>query len=473
MKIALYARVSTASEEQENALAQQLDRLRAAAAGHETVEFIDVISGSKQDRPELDRLMEACYAGQVDRVICTRLDRMSRTMAHGAELLTYFSAADTPSLWALDDSLDLATVSGRMCALMIIAWAQAEVERLRERVTHGCAYRRKRHMPMGPKAPFGYRFNKERTNYELDPVAADVAREVIADFIEHGELRSILRKVQQHDPCPWTSATGLRGWLLNPTIAGYRVYGHDESYRDKKGRPCKRRLRAGVYQTMVPNCHPALISEADFAKVRAKCEEHRNRQRSGLVRGYVRELTKLVMCSHCGHYMAYQKHVRLGWAYLRCNYFPCQYKRPNRIKVETVKDAIWAKLKENRDELLACAMVSLGKNGGQLEVAEKLRLQIKNLEDMNDPMVQEAIDKKREMLRMELEQFAHRDDHAISSVELKRALMDEAFWVMVRNDPTMTRRIFVEHVDKVLVRNRKVEAIGLRREAVAPSVQQW
>jgi site-specific DNA recombinase len=471
MRIALYARVSTASEEQENALAQQLDRLRAAAAGHETVEFIDVDSGSKHDRPELDKLLAACYAGQVDRVICTRLDRMSRSMAHGAELLTYFSAPDTPSLWALDDSLDLATVSGRMCALMIIAWAQAEVERLRERVSHGCAYRRKRHMPLGPKAPFGYRFNKDRSNYELDPATADVARGLIAEFIEHGELRTILRQVQDRDPCPWTSAAGLRGWLLNPTIAGYRVYGHDQIYRDSKGKPRKRRMRPGEYQTMVPNAHPALVDEAEFAKIRAKCQEHCNRQRSGLLRGYVRELTMLVKCSHCGHFMAYQKHVRLGWAYLRCTYFPCESKRRNRINVQTVKEAIWAKLKENRDELLACAMVSMGRDSGQLEVAEKLRRQIKSLEDLNDPMpqIQEAIEKKRQLLRRELQSFARRDDHAIASHELRQALMDEEFWLMVRNDPTMTRRIFVEHVEELLVRNREVEAVVLRREQVVPS----
>ncbi len=464
VRIALYARVSTASEEQESALAGQLDRLRSAAAGHETTEFIDVESGERDDRQQLEKLMQACYQGLIDRVICTRLDRLSRSAANGAELLTYFSAPDTPSLWVLDDALDLATVSGRMCALMIIAWAQAEVDRLRERVRHGFVYKRKQNIPLGPKAPFGYRFNADRTNYELNPDTTERAREVIRDFMEHGELRSILRKVQGYEDCPWTSPAGLRAWLLNPTLMGYRVYGHDEAYRDDKGKLKRRRLKPGEYQTMIPGAHPPLISEVEFAKLRSKCLEHCNRQRSGLVKGYVRELTMLVVCSHCGRHLAYQKHVTLGWAYLRCTHYPCEAKRRNRLKVSTVMDAIWAKLKTCQDELLACAMVGAGRDAGQLETAEQLRKQIKDLEDLRDPELAEVIERKRARLAEELKRFAARGDHAVPSHELRRALSDEAFWEMARNDPKMTRRIFVEHVERVLVRNKAVEAVVLRSE---------
>lgn len=155
MRIGIYARVSTGSDEQEAALDQQLDRLRAAAAGHETLEFIDVASGTRDDREQLKALMTACQRGQLDRVICTRLDRLSRSMAHGAELLSYFSADDTPSLLALDDALDLATIGGRLVARMLINLGQAESERLSERVKHGRAYQRKQLIPLGPKAPYG------------------------------------------------------------------------------------------------------------------------------------------------------------------------------------------------------------------------------------------------------------------------------------------------------------------------------
>ena len=125
MRTALYARVSTASDEQELALQQQLGRLREAAKADTATEFIDIASGSRDDRAQLERLIKACRAGQIDRVIVTRLDRMSRSMAHGAELLEFFSAEDTPNLIALDDGLDLSTVGGRFVARMLINLGQA------------------------------------------------------------------------------------------------------------------------------------------------------------------------------------------------------------------------------------------------------------------------------------------------------------------------------------------------------------
>lgn len=462
MRVGLYARVSTASDEQEAALEQQLDRLRAAAAGHETAEFIDVASGTKDDRQQLNALMAACRAGQLDRVICTRLDRLSRSMAHGAELLSYFSAEDTPSLLALDDALDLATIGGRLVARMLINLGQAESERLSERVKHGRAYQRKLLIPLGPKAPYGYRFNAERTNYELDPDTAEPARQLVQQFLKDGMLRPLLRQAKELPGCPWTSVPGMRGWLMNPTLAGYRVYGHDESYRDADGRLKKRRLKAGVYKEVVPDAHEPLISAVEHAKVQARILEHVDRKRSGLLKGFVRELTKLVVCSHCGRFMSYQHHVRLGPIYLRCTYWPCASEKRNRIKVQTVKDAIWSKLKASREQLLAYLMASNGIESGQLDDAIKLDAEIRELEGRHDPDLQEAILHKRMKLSALMQMHGHRLDVGATAIEMRKQLGNESAWSLMASNEEATREMFVRFVEKALVRERAVEAVVLR-----------
>ena len=464
MRVALYARVSTGSDEQEAALAQQLDRLRAAAIGHETVEFIDVASGTRDDRPQLQALLAACRQGQLDRVICTRLDRLSRSMAHGAELLSYFSADDTPSLLALDDALDLATIGGRLVARMLINLGQAESERLSERIRHGRAYQRKQLIPLGPKAPYGYRFNAERSNYELDPVTAPIARGLVAQFIGNGLLRPLLRQAQELTPCPWSSVAGMRSWLMNPTLAGYRVYGHDVSYRDESGRMRKRRLKAGEYLEVIANAHEPLISAVDHAKVQALIDEHSNRKSSGLLKGYVRELTKLVVCSHCGHFMSYQHHVRLGPIYMRCSYFPCVSERRNRIKVQTVKDAIWQKLKGHRQQLVAHEIAVSGIEAGQLDEAVALEQEIRALEQRRDPDFTEAILRKRMKLQTMLQMQGHRLDVELVPQDIDRALKDPAYWAAIAASEQETRRMFTDWVEQVLVRDRAVEAVRLRLE---------
>lgn len=462
MRIGLYARVSTGSDEQEAALEQQLDRLRAAAAGHDTVEFIDVASGTKDDRQQLNALMTACRVGQLDRVICTRLDRLSRSMAHGAELLNYFSAEDTPSLLALDDALDLDTIGGRLVARMLINLGQAESERLSERVRHGRAYQRKTMVPLGPKAPYGYRFNATRTNYELDPETAESARWLVQQFLKDGLLRPLLRQAKELPGCPWTSVPGMRSWLMNPTLAGYRVYGHDEIYRDQDGRVKKRRLKAGVYKQVIADAHEPLITAVDHAKVQALILEHMDRKSSGLLKGYVRELTKLVTCSHCGRHMSYQHHVRLGPIYLRCSYFPCASEKRNRIKVQTVKDAIWAKLKQHKERLLAYAVVQSGLMAGQLDEAMQLEREIRELEDRRDPDLSDAILRKRMKLENALQMQGHRLDVELKAGDIRKALDDPAYWQLMENNPEATRRMFTDWVKQVLVRDRAVEAVVLK-----------
>ena len=86
MKVALYARVSTERQQERGTISSQLDALRAAADadGHEVVEeFIDDgYSGSRLDRPALDRLRDAAEAGVLDGVICLAADRLARVYAY-------------------------------------------------------------------------------------------------------------------------------------------------------------------------------------------------------------------------------------------------------------------------------------------------------------------------------------------------------------------------------------------------------
>ena len=93
-KTAVYARVSSDSPDQQHALEQQLDRLRTAAP--DAQEYIEIESGTRTDRPIWDQLMVDCKDGKVDRVIATRLDRISRSRVHGAQILQYFMQPTSP-----------------------------------------------------------------------------------------------------------------------------------------------------------------------------------------------------------------------------------------------------------------------------------------------------------------------------------------------------------------------------------------
>ena len=77
-----YARVSTSSQARDgNSLEVQINAFREAGA--EKI-FSDVFIGSKNDRPELDKLLKIIQSG--DTLIITKLDRIARSLIQGIQL---------------------------------------------------------------------------------------------------------------------------------------------------------------------------------------------------------------------------------------------------------------------------------------------------------------------------------------------------------------------------------------------------
>ena len=80
MKAATYARVSTLGQEPENQL-QELRRY-VEARGWTAVEYTDKgVSGSKDSRPALDKMLADATRRRFDVVVCWRLDRLGSPRA--------------------------------------------------------------------------------------------------------------------------------------------------------------------------------------------------------------------------------------------------------------------------------------------------------------------------------------------------------------------------------------------------------
>ncbi len=83
MRVALYARVSTCNGQSPE---MQLAELReyASRRGWQVFnEYVDHgISGSKESRPELNRLMADAHMRHFDVVLCWKVDRFGRSLKH-------------------------------------------------------------------------------------------------------------------------------------------------------------------------------------------------------------------------------------------------------------------------------------------------------------------------------------------------------------------------------------------------------
>lgn len=161
--VALYARVSTLDKGQDPEM--QLRELRAHAQTQGwTVysEYIDKgISGSKDSRPQLNRMMADAQARKFDAVLCWKLDRFSRSLKHLINSLETL-AVSAVSFVSLRDNLDLTTAAGRLMFQMIGAFAEFEREITRERVRAGLQNARAKGKQLGAKARTDIDFSEIR-----------------------------------------------------------------------------------------------------------------------------------------------------------------------------------------------------------------------------------------------------------------------------------------------------------------------
>ncbi len=137
MRVALYARVSTLNGQHPE---MQLSELReyAARRGWKIVgEFVDEgVSGSKESRPQLNRLMAEARRRRFDAVLCWKIDRFGRSLKHLVNALADLDAYGVAFV-SLKDNLDLSTPSGRLMFQIIGAMAEFERALCQERVRAG------------------------------------------------------------------------------------------------------------------------------------------------------------------------------------------------------------------------------------------------------------------------------------------------------------------------------------------------
>jgi DNA invertase Pin-like site-specific DNA recombinase len=136
-QVALYARVSTLNNQDPE---MQLAELReyAGRRGWEIVEeFTDQgVSGSKESRPALNRLMADACRRRFDAVLVWKIDRFGRSLKHLVNSLAELAALGVAFI-SLRDNLDLSTPSGRLMFQMIDAMAEFERALIQERVRAG------------------------------------------------------------------------------------------------------------------------------------------------------------------------------------------------------------------------------------------------------------------------------------------------------------------------------------------------
>jgi DNA invertase Pin-like site-specific DNA recombinase len=168
VRAAIYARVSTTNNGQDPSMQTRELREYCERRGWKvSSEYVDAgVSGTKESRPELNRLMGDAHRRHFDAVVVWRFDRFARSVSHLLRALEGFKAIGIEFV-SLDEQVDTSTPTGKMIFTVLGAVAELERSLIAERVKAGLRNARAKGKRLG-----------------RPPVAVDVAR--VAALRAHG-----------------------------------------------------------------------------------------------------------------------------------------------------------------------------------------------------------------------------------------------------------------------------------------------
>ncbi len=314
MKVALYARVSTERQQERGTISSQLDALRAAADadGHEVVEeFIDDgYSGSRLDRPALDRLRDAAEAGVLDGVICLAADRLARVYAYQVLIIEELARFGV-SVRFLEGPAHSEDPQATLLVQMQGVIAEYERAKIAERYRRGKLYRaRQGEIPFW-KTSYGHRrvvpADGGPARIEVFEQEAEIVRLIFDAYVEKGcSIRQIAFDLLERGiPSPtgkpiWGTSTITR-LLNNEAYIGTVYYNRREHYEGdgpRGARNRKTRSRERPREEWIPIPVPAIIDPDTFARVKQVSRDNSKWNPRGAEWG-VWLLRGLIECGHC------------------------------------------------------------------------------------------------------------------------------------------------------------------------------
>lgn len=158
-----YARVSTKGQARDgNSLEDQTNKLRSNGA---SVIFTDSFTGTKIDRPELDKLIAMLQPG--DTLIVTKLDRIARSTTQGLQFIDSLLSKDI-KVHILNMGMMDNTPTGKLIRTIMFAFAEFERDMIVQRTSEGKAVARQNpdYHEGRPAKPFDA--DRFRTIYEND-----------------------------------------------------------------------------------------------------------------------------------------------------------------------------------------------------------------------------------------------------------------------------------------------------------------
>ena len=151
MKVAAYVRVSSRHQKTDSQEAEIKKWLDGNGIPADQVQWYrDTESGKTLDRPAFQKLQQDIFNGSIKVVVCWKLDRLSRRLRDGVNLLADWCERGLKVV-IVTQQIELNGPVGRMIAAVLLGLAEIELEYRRERQQAGISVARKKGVYTGRK----------------------------------------------------------------------------------------------------------------------------------------------------------------------------------------------------------------------------------------------------------------------------------------------------------------------------------
>ncbi|MFC1893817.1 recombinase family protein, partial [Chloroflexota bacterium] len=346
MRDVIYARVSTEEQaDKKFSIETQIEdcKRHCERQGDIVVKpYIDIQSGqdARKDREQFEQMLKDTRAGQFDKIVVWRPDRIFRGLTPAAKLASVLD----------ENSIAIEGVSLPLDRKMIGLWAwvaEMEIQTMKERLGAGKrANARVLGKWNGGFIKYGYRYNSDVKSLtytgklEIDDAEASVIAGLF-QWLDEGRTAS--------DWCKWANEQGIatKRWSMGWTPQQVSEMLRDRCYTGKGayGKSTRQGNKRVKADSPVAMQYPQIIEDALFNRVQQRLMENTQGSRGATKQGRTYILHHLGRCGVCGGSLCCTTNA-MGHRYIYClnqRRFPHLHHchKPQNWQLGMIEDYIW------------------------------------------------------------------------------------------------------------------------------------
>ena len=407
MRCGIYVRVST-DDQRDNgySIDSQLRMIKEYCEKNE-YDIVDIYndagySGKDLMRPEMQRLLKDIKTKKIDKLVAIKVDRLTRNNYDSFWLLNYCEEHDV-KIELILEPYDVSTANGEMIFGMNLVFGQRERKEIGARTKRAMEEMALEHIHPS-KAPYGYIRNKETGHLEVEPIEAEVVKEIFELCKQGNSTRGIATIMKDNNAYlkqgKWKSDRVYK-ILSNSIYIGIFEYG-------KYKRKSQDILRVENY------CEP-IIDEVTWNATRNVLVKNKHSNYGE----YIHLFSGLVKCPICGEIMSssesfkYPNGKQKVYYHLRCKNHNCSGfgLHYNTEKIETklkqVLEELTLFMLSMDNEIITCNSTKSDDVKDIEKAIEKLKLQEKRLVDLylSSNLDVETINHKNDVIKKEIDKL--------------------------------------------------------------------